>query len=209
MCDLAQAHPSERAVEEYVFERLAGQELDQFEEHLLVCELCQDRLVETGEYVAGMKAATGRLQQERPLIISRSRRRRWFEAPAWFPKPAWGAALAVALLTVTIWIPRPAAENCDAEVTLTAMRGPEQTASLAPAGKPFLLKADLTGVAGSGWLKLEIVDLAGRVVWGTSVQGEASALFTAVSRRLDAGQYWVRVTNGEGRLLREYGLEAR
>lgn len=209
MFELAQAHPTESAIEEYVLERLAGQELDEFEEHLLVCELCQDRLAEADGYVAAMKSATGRLQQERPLFLSRRPHRKWFEMPAWLTRPAWGAALAAAVLTLVIWIPRPGDDPHHAQVLLRAMRGPEAVWALAPAGRPFVIQADLTDSRASGILTLEIVDAQGREVWRTSAEAEAATLPAPVTRKLAEGRYWVRVSDAEGRLLREYGLEAR
>ena len=44
-------------MERYSFGRLTGQECAAFEEHLLTCEACQDRLRANDEFVAAMKAA--------------------------------------------------------------------------------------------------------------------------------------------------------
>jgi hypothetical protein len=51
-------HPGEDAFEDYAFQRLLDKEMESFEEHLLICERCQDTLSQTDVYVALMKAAT-------------------------------------------------------------------------------------------------------------------------------------------------------
>ena len=71
MYKLAQAHPSEEVLEEYALGRLTGPELEQFEEHLLVCAQCQDGLAETDEFIVTMKQATAGIAP-RP-------ERKWFD----------------------------------------------------------------------------------------------------------------------------------
>ena len=48
-------HPLEDEFEEYAFDRLSEERCAQFEEHLLVCERCQDQLAQTDEYILLMK----------------------------------------------------------------------------------------------------------------------------------------------------------
>jgi putative zinc finger protein len=51
-------HPVEDVFENYAFNRLSGKETEDFEEHLLICERCQETLEQTDVYVRLMKTAT-------------------------------------------------------------------------------------------------------------------------------------------------------
>jgi hypothetical protein len=55
---MPKSHPGEDVFESYVFDRLSDSETADFEEHLLLCELCQSKLAQAEEYVGLMKAAT-------------------------------------------------------------------------------------------------------------------------------------------------------
>jgi hypothetical protein len=54
-------HATEDALEEYALGRLRGAALARLEEHLLVCEECQDRLSQLDTFVQGMADADGLL----------------------------------------------------------------------------------------------------------------------------------------------------
>jgi hypothetical protein len=43
--------------------KIQNRESDHMEEHLLICEDCQDRLESTDEFVATMKAAAGKIRE--------------------------------------------------------------------------------------------------------------------------------------------------
>jgi hypothetical protein len=58
-------HISEDDLERYAMRSLPAPESVRLEEHLLICHPCQDRLRETDEYVAAMKAAAGKIRQEK------------------------------------------------------------------------------------------------------------------------------------------------
>jgi hypothetical protein len=80
------------------------------------------------------------------------------------------------------------------------MRGP--VGATVPAGSPLALQPDLTGLPEASYYRLEMVDAVGNPVWsGTTKQTGAPAL--------KAGEYYVRVYSPEGKLLREYGLQAQ
>ncbi len=51
-------HPTDDALEEWVFNRLPTSVCAPLEEHLLVCSTCQDRLAEIDEYIIVMKFAS-------------------------------------------------------------------------------------------------------------------------------------------------------
>jgi len=209
MYKLAQIHPSEEVLEEYALGRLTGPELEQLEEHLLVCAQCQDRLAETDEFIVIMKQAAGRLQQESPVGIARGPERKRFGRFNLLRKPVWAGALAAAALAVVVWMPRQPRAAYDAEVNLQAMRGVEAVAPAVPAGKPFLLRADVTGLPPASEFKLEVADSGGAVVWRATVSPKDALISTVVARKLGAGRYWVRLYDPAGALVREYGLESR
>ena len=96
----------------------------------------------------------------------------------------------------------------DAEVTLQATRGAEAVAAV-PAGKPFLLKADVTGLPPAPEFRLEVADSSGALVWRATVSPKDALISTVVARKLGAGRYWVRLYDPAGALVREYGLESR
>ena len=56
-------HASEDDLENYAMRTLPESACAAPEEHLLVCELCQDRLGATNEYVAAMKAAAAKFRE--------------------------------------------------------------------------------------------------------------------------------------------------
>ena len=209
MYKFAQAHPSEEVLEEYALGRLGGPELEQIEEHLLVCAQCQDGLAETDEFIVIMKQAAGRLQQESPVGIARGPERKRFGRFDLLGKPVWAGALAAVLLAVVVWMPRQSPAAYDAEVNLQAMRGVEAVAPAVPAGKPFLLKADVTGLPPASEFRLEVADSSGAPVWRATVSPKETLISTVVATKLGAGRYWVRLYDPAGALVREYGLESR
>ncbi|MDP3001068.1 MAG: hypothetical protein Q8N47_26535 [Bryobacterales bacterium] len=200
MSKLAQTHPSEEVLEEYALGRLTGPKLEQFEEHLLVCAQCQDGLEETDRFIVGIKQAAG--------TAPRPERKR-FGRFKLLSKPVWAGALAAAALAVVVWMPRQPAAGYDAEVSLQAMRGAEAVAPAVPAGKPFLLKADVKGLPPASEFRLEVADSGGAVVWRATVSPKDALISTVVARKLGAGRYWVRLYDPAGALVREYGLESR
>ena len=57
-------HPSEESLEMYSMGSLPDSKTGPLEEHLLVCQLCRERLVATDEFVAAMRAAAATIRQE-------------------------------------------------------------------------------------------------------------------------------------------------
>jgi hypothetical protein len=50
-------HYSEPLWEDYAIGRLSDEECERLEEHLLICQACQDLLAEVDEFIQVMKAA--------------------------------------------------------------------------------------------------------------------------------------------------------
>lgn len=165
------------------------------EEHLLICECCQDQLRETDDYVlAVQKASRQRRRDERV-----PKRSEW-RFPAWFPPLA---AVACGLLLVVSALRLVRQPVSVVAISLTALRS-NGSGTGAPAGQQLILHPDLTGLTARSSYRLEIVGQTGRAVrqatFGPTQPGVAVA-------GLGAGQYFVRVYLPEGELLREYGLQ--
>jgi anti-sigma factor RsiW len=56
-------HPDDEVVEAYAMGRLEEPVLSEYEEHLLICDRCQERLQQIDEYVDAMRRATRRLAE--------------------------------------------------------------------------------------------------------------------------------------------------
>lgn len=72
---------SEELVESYSLGRLAGEECARFEEHLLVCPVCQGRLSESDAYVSAAKAAAVSYARKPSARAAASGRTGFFRPP--------------------------------------------------------------------------------------------------------------------------------
>jgi hypothetical protein len=124
------------------------------------------------------------------------------------PKPIWAAAAAALVLAIALPVYREAAApRGETEVTITTSRGAEPVTASARAGARLKLNVEVQGVALEGSCRVDIVDANGHTAWtgqGVAANGRVVA---SVSEPLPAGQYWVRVFNTSGQLLRESPLE--
>ena len=186
------SHPDEERIEAYSRGVLPAEEGPLFEEHLLVCELCQGRLAESDAYISAVKAAaTG-------LSAAPRRKSRWL-----LPLIA-----AAALLVVLVWLGAQASRLNAPEpavaVALAANRGVLE--AHAPAGRALLLALDLEGLPEKPRaFRLEIVNSSRERVWQGSAPNGRTA--RAAVPAMASGVYFVRVSAARGDLLREYGLE--
>ncbi len=181
------------SIERYSMCTLSEDEAARFEEHLLVCEVCQARLADQDAFGYAMRMAALELRRQPPAVARRARL---------FPRmaPVLAFAALVLLLAVAGWRwMRPSGAATAVAVQLEALRG-AQPGSRAPAGHPLALNADLAGLPAAGSYPLELVDRDGRSLWKGS-----TASPTAPGLR--PGLYFLRVYSNGGELLREYGLE--
>ena len=167
------------------------------EQHLLTCGACQERLLETDDYLRAMRTSAKQLRWDGEAAKGRA-----WEIPSRFP-----ALLAVACgIVLVVAAPRfiRPAEPLVA-VSLTALRG-DGAGNSAPSGRELMLHPDLTGLAEGSWYRLEIVDETGRAVrQGKLTQAQKGIQVPG----LGSGLYFVRVYLPAGELLREYGLRIR
>ena len=169
------------------------------EEHLLLCEICRDRLTETESYVAVMRQASRQWSAEQvearaaAVIAIRPWRESW---------PGRLAPMLVAALLVVcaaVWFGRHSRVPAPPfAIELTAVRG--AAPGPAPAGYPLLLELDLTGLSEGRPFAGEVVDASGRRV------AEFPVGAPALLKALAPGGYFVRIYKSSGELLREYAL---
>jgi hypothetical protein len=205
-------HIEDDELELYALGRLCESRVEAVEEHVLICENCQDRLAETEAYVQAVRAAAAKLA-ERPTPWWQ---RGWERLGAlrWTPKPVWAAASALVLLAMLWWgassFSRTQSDLPPVAVALISVRGEETGIALAPVGRSLRLEADLTGLEVAGSCTLELVDSEGRPLgrWTVAAKDHRA---TVVASPLAPGRYWVRLYTAGGTqdLLREYGFEVR
>jgi len=195
-------HATDDVLELYAMNRLSGPELDRLEEHLLICQSCQDRLAAEESIRDGVRAGGAALEDMR-------------EQPRWrWPKLGWGLGLAAAaMLVLAIGFEsglRPTVGTAPAEILLAASRGGEDAAAAVPkAGQPLAVILDLQGLPQLPEYKLEVVDAGGKPVVRSNHVSQNNQLRASLEKGLQAGAYFVRVYAVSGELLREYALRVR
>ena len=195
------SHLEEPELEEYSMGMLSEASLEAFEEHLLACDSCQDRLLEMEAYVNAMRSASPKLREERQPF--------WASLFRW-PRPAFVAAFAmgiVVLAVARIWIVTPPARTEMASVVLHSSRGIEGLAAArAPGGKRLSLTVDLTELPAFASYRMEIVDATGKSVWQAVAHPANGRIIQPTTNGFTAGQYYVRLFAPGGALLREFSL---
>jgi hypothetical protein len=195
------SHLDDADLEQYSMRRLPETRLAPFEEHLLACESCQDRLLETEAFVNAVRSVSPKLR-----VASRSGWRDRF-----FGKnPAWVAAFAMGLVLLglgRIWLAAPRAPAGFAAVLLHSSRGIDGlTVAQAPAAKPLALTIDLTELPALPSYRLEIVTSTGKLVWQMAAYAREAKIAQLLANGLSRGQYYVRLYTPGDKLLREFGL---
>ena len=194
------SHLDDADLEQYSMGMLPEVRLVPFEEHLLACESCQDRLLETEAFVNAVRSVSPKLRAASP-----SPRRNRFR-----PKPTWVAAFAMAVVLLglgRIWLVAPRAPMDFAAVVLQSSRGIEGLAvAKAPAGKPLALTIDLTELPALPSYRLEIVNSGGKPAWQAPAGARDGRVTQRLPHGLNTGQYYARLYTAGGQLLREFGL---
>ncbi len=204
MAKVQHGHPAEEIFEKYSLGHLSASECEPFENHLLICSECQDHLAVIDAEIAEMK-----LVCKAAATAPASRRAR--EVFAWLfatPKPMWAAAAAALALAIALPVYRETTSpRGETEVTIMTSRGAEPVSASARAGSSLKLNVEIQGVALEGTCRVGIVDGNGHTMWtGQGAAGNGRVVAT-VAEPLRAGQYWVRIFNASGQLLRESPLE--
>ena len=185
-------HLNDSEIERYSMGRSTGEELDRWDEHLLICETCRRQVGEADVFLRAMRRAAAHSQQL-PRI-----RRVWRHLPRIMPiLAALAALLAVAWFVAQHLVLTPPATS----IPLTAPRGPGIQIQ-APSGTPLALQPDLSGLPTWPFYRLEVVDAAGARLWQGVYPGSAAP-------RMRPGVCFVRLYSPGGEFYREYGLEIR
>jgi Putative zinc-finger len=183
-------HISEDRLEEYAFARLPEAETAVVEEHLLVCDACQECLGDIDQYVPLMKVALAE-----PLVPKKKRR--------WTPFVVAGSIAAALVAGLGIAMTKRVAPS--ETVDLVALRGPGS--GLVHAGNSAVFRIESPDLA-DGPYRLEIVNASGTPIWSGATQASGGRINAAEPKSLKPGQYWVRLYSLSGLLLREFGLES-
>jgi hypothetical protein len=187
------AHLDDSQIEAYCLGNVPEPELTELEEHLLICESCQQRVTEGDAYVRSMQNASSRFRAE-----EQKPRKAWAASGL---IPVLGVALALAGFGVFLRMNQSSA-GPRIPVALEATRGAGVLAQ-APAGRLLLLNPGLDGLPALAGYRLEMVDRNGkRVFQGDLIPGKGVETPAEAS-----GIYFVRLYTPPGTLLREYALE--
>jgi hypothetical protein len=180
-------HMDPEDVERYSMGTIPEEISAQFEEHLLVCESCRNRVAESDALVRAMRQAAGQIRQQEAA-----------PAHAWRTSlmPLLAAAAVIVAALLFGWSRFGA--KPEVAVSLMAMRGGDPMAH-APAGTPLALHPDTTGLPASASYGLEIVDSVGKSVWHGALPGSHVP-------PQSKGTYFVRIYANGSEPLREYGL---
>jgi hypothetical protein len=191
-------HIDEDEIERYSMAAMPEGAIAPFEEHLLICESCQQRLAQSDAYVSAMRRASARLRTE-PV----KRGLPWLRFPRLVPALA---GIAVVIVAAGLWLGRlDMGQAHPFAVDLAATRGAAIEAT-APAGRWLLLRLDLANLPASPQYRLEMVDRSGYRVWQATVPARGSKAEFKVPGT-QPGVYFVRLYRPPGELLREYGFE--
>ena len=194
-------HLSEDRLERYVQGRLNPSEAVPLEEHLLVCAACQEKLDTLQSFVLGMREALGKNPQS---ARAASPAAGWL---VWLRRPVVSMSLGFAALILVVAVFSNGKSNVapTASLVLTAMRGEMPQTIIARQYELTLTDTPKEG----GPFRVELVTATGAAVWGSLAVSGANGIQVTEPRRLDQGDYFVRLSSANGKLLREYGFRVR
>jgi len=193
-------HIADEVIERYSMGKVPDVEAASLEEHILVCEQCQDRLEEVDRFIVALREA--RLHR---LPEPTSRWQAWKDRLSVGWKLALAPGFAAAALLVMLVSPGPYDRQT---VDLSTVRGGDAALVTALAGRPLRVNLDLSGIEPLGRYRVEIVDAGGRRQWSSTTSGQGEKLLVETDLSPHRGQYWVRVYQPEPgeTLLREFAL---
>jgi len=193
-------HIEGNLLDQYALGTLPAGSIAELEEHLLVCSICQSRLVEADELLLLFREAA---------TLEDAHATSWRNAFAFRNSFLSGtAAVLSALLILLITGDVHHAKLPPVILLMESPRGLDAVAVMASA-KPSLLIFDVAAQANPGDYEIEIVDAVGTEVLKKRAEVRDGRLAVLVER-LAHGTYWVRVYRKQpgGELLAEYSLRA-
>jgi anti-sigma factor RsiW len=194
-------HIEEQLLDQYALGTLSAESIAELEEHLLVCSICQSRLVEADELLLLLREAA---HLEDAPATPRWRNAFVFRTSFW---PGTAAVLS-AILILLITGDTHHAKLSPAILLMESLRGPETAAIMAHA-TPSLLLFDVAAQVNPADYEIEIVDAVGDEVLKRPADVRDGRLAVFVER-LARGSYWVRVYRQQParEVLAEYSLRA-
>lgn len=202
-------HPSNEVLERYSLGHLSEAEVERVEEHLFVCQHCQQELTALDSYIEDVKEACRLVNRE--AAPARAHWRELLSRLFSFPKPVMaGACAALAIALIAPFAMRRATPGLPATVQLETYRGAADAgAAEAPAGHTLRLKLNMAGLPASPAYRAEVVNASGSQIWTGALTPDNFVLVAEVNRPLAAGQYWVRIYDSANNLLRESALRLK
>lgn len=224
-------HPADEILERYSMRRLADEEQDAVEEHLLFCETCRSRLEQADTWVALVRAAIQEVEPEpawehpvrkpmqselavRPLGMLRAWFSNFVEALT-RPIPQRVLATSLALAGIAVFAPlvheKPLPEPV--RVPVRAMRGSETLVHTAPAGTP--LRVMLDAPTAEGAIFAQVVDPDGKMVSRSRLVAEDTdskehpGAYASFPEGIVPGNYWLRLEGHDHTALKELRLVIR
>jgi hypothetical protein len=192
-------HIPDETLEQYCMGHLSESETEPIEEHLLICNRCQDALTETEEFLIVVRSAA-RESQAHPQPEAWWKRG-WQElTTARKPLFALAACAGAMLIFIPMRTPKPAV------VELQTLRGPE-SASQAPANRSLSLRLSIPGGNAREPLEVQVAGMDGKVVAQLPVEQMAGQT-VAKMPGLAPGNYWVRLYS-QSQIIREYALHVQ
>ncbi len=197
-------HASDELLEGYAMGSLIEPELAEVEEHLLACSHCQQQLKEIDDYVAAMRNAAARLEQE-----DESQKEFWTRVSGALTFRRIGFALGIAALLLAgislRFTLRSSPSPQPLALFLETSRGSE--ALHAPAGRPLTLSLDITGLPLLPSYEVEAVDAKGVAQAQAHDVTAQTGIKLLLAKGLRRGNYFVRIYSPARELLREYGIQ--
>ena len=195
-------HGTDDRLEQYAFGRLPASELPSFEEHLLICPECLERLDGIADFAIAMQDALTAEAMRAESVPARQTD--WF---AWLRKPVFSMGLAFAALILVIGIVSTGRTKFApvASLQLMAMRG--EMPFTVPAKELDLTLSD--GPREGGPFRVEVVDATGSPMWSGPADTTPAGVQVKVQHRLGPGDYFVRLYTASGKMLHEYGFRIR
>ena len=199
-------HPDREVLELYSLGHLSGCELDSVEDHLLVCQLCQDQLALIDSYIADVKEGC-RIVSGKP----EPKRIRWRDRLFTLPRPVMAGAFVAFLLALLLPLGHHSAEvGTPVAVRLETYRGTEPAgAAQAEAKRPLHLILSLSSTSPKGSYRVDIVNGNGSLVWTGAASLDRAGLSIDPGASFGPGLYWVRLYDAGNMLVREYSLRLK
>jgi hypothetical protein len=194
-------HIEENLLDQYALGTIAAESIAELEEHLLICSICQSRLVEADQLLFLLREAV-------PLESARTTPQWWnaFDFRTSFLSGA--AAVLSALLIMLITGDSHRAKLSPAILLMESLRGPGAGPVMTSA-TPSLLVFDVATQTNPADYEIEIVDAVGNQVLKRGAEVRDGRLAVLVER-LARGSYWVRLYRRQParELSAEYSLRA-